>query len=664
MTVVDMLKRWLVFSKYDPDDASAVISANPLVDTYQLKQLNKNIAEILDGYDRSGTLALIYAKNHFMWMAKNSKIPLIQILADPKSLASYTEIYDIFTSGDFEDIERGYLEGLDAVFSAILDTPLIGSMDPEVESENLHNAVDNVLSELTKCKLDVYSVGGPIVPVNNFAKSIKCFRLLSECLLTLSTCLDGIYLCYISANDTVDGYFGFFIKSNGSLISVNDRIDEDYPGEHSGARNNRYIENKKYALFPYDKIMKYSGSDYKGYATKATVSAQEYPIRDLDIDMVFSVVLAMRLLINKYENALPDVADVVYTNSMLPGNCESEYYKLGETCTALMTTGDNSIAIKHKEYSVNFTSEEILTGSIADRYSRKNEELRYYESGGFAPGANQLMVDLWGQGFELSTENLHDPTKFLRRIGTASGEAAVPVEFVGRKCRMDMAAYMQARLQLAQYMRDNIYEAYQKLGKDWAPNWWAEMLNTHKDKLQEIAIEAAMAYSPENRKELNAVEAKYCRMRVVFNEEHPSYWDSNIHVPTEHYMPKRLHRNVWKWICPVTGNTANSWILMEFEDWKQMETVFGEEVPTILKGYQKRGHDAHVNANINAYDPVEQVGTPFERDQLDPRYYRNGRVSCGSFGTGSDSDFDFTVAFGFSKRGLNKLIKQYKEAHK
>lgn len=661
MTVVDMLKRWLVFSKYDPDDTSAVISANPLVDTYQLKQLNKNVSEILDGYDRSGTLALIYAKNHFMWMAKNSKIPLIQILADPKSLASYTEMYDIFTSGEFEDIERGYLESLDSVFSSILDTTLIGSMDPETESENLHNAVDNVLSELTKCKLDVYSVGGPILPVNNFAKSIKCFRLLSECLLTLSTCPDGLYLCYISANDTVDGYFGFFIKSNGSLISVNDRIDEDYPGEHSGARNNRYIENKKYALFPYDKIMKYSGSDYKGYATKATVAAPEYPIRDLDIDMVFSVVLAMRLLINKYDNVLPDMSDIVYTNSMLPGNADSEYYRLDEGCTALMTTGSNSIALNHKEYRVDFTSEQILTGSIADKYSSKNKDLRYYESGGFAPGANQLMVDLWGQGFELRSDNLHDPTKFLRRIGTASGEAAVPVEFVGRKCRMDMAAYMQARFQLAQHMRDNIYAEYQKLGPDWATKWWANMIKVHKDKLQNIAIQAAIAYSPESRKELNAIEDKYCSLRVVFNEEYPSYWDSNIRVATEHFIANRINPHVWKWTCPITGNLANCWILMEFEDWKQMESVFGQEVPTIVKGFRKRGHDSHVNSNIHAYDPVEQVGTPFEYDQLDPRYYKSGRVSCGSFGTGSDSHFNFTLAFGFSKRGLNRLIKQYQE---
>ena len=63
----------------------------------------------------------------------------------------------------------------------------------------------------------------------------------------------------------------------------------------------------------------------------------------------------------------------------------------------------------------------------------------------------------------------------------------------------------------------------------------------------------------------------------------------------------------------------------------------------IVKGWS---HDTHHSGNsiLDAVDPVSLIETPFSD--------RN----CW----GHDCDFDFRFAVGFSKRGLNKDIKEYK----
>lgn len=657
MTTADMLIKWLEFSKYDPDRKQFTMSANPLVDTYSLHKCNEQISAILNGYEPSGEIALIYAKNQFMWMVKNARMNLLTILSDPDQLAPYTNMYSMFTSASFADMESKYLLGLGHILETMFGVQMLGDQDVSTESDALYNAIDNVLDTLTKCKVDVYKCGGAIQQLKRCGANIRVFNLLSECLITLESSPDGMYMCYIAANGSMDGYFGFFIKSNGTLISIHDRIDEAYQGEHSGHRNNRYIENKKYQLFPYKEMLEFSGSDYKGYYTKAEVKSLEFPIKDLETERVFAIVLAMNMLLNKYRDQTFSMKDVVYVDSMLPQNLNASYFALPDSCKDLIVPGTTELVDFHSEYRVDFTTDDIKTGSVADRYNRNNPDALYYERGGFAVGANQLLVGLWGDGFELDTSVLLDPTKFMKRIGVASGEESVPIEFVGRKNRMDMAAYMQARSQLADKMRDNIWAAYEEAGPDYADNWWKGQMTLHHDKIIDFLIGASLS------QDWKAAE-EFAYVKIHFNETSPpGYYSNGLHILHSNIFAIETGRNSWKYRCPITGNEANTWLTFECETWKQMERLFEEEVPKLMKGYIANGHDCHCNQILDAHDPVEQVGTPWERDQRDSRYYKSGQVSCGSFGYGSDTKYYFSAAFGFSKRGYNQLVKAYKERH-
>ena len=138
---------------------------------------------------------------------------------------------------------------------------------------------------LHKCKVDLYMRGGHMQPISRFSPKIHVFSSLGECLLAFEAAPDGMYICYIRSNDSADGYFGFYIKSNGNLLSVHERIDESYPGEHSHHRNHRWVEGKEFALFPYSEVISHSTTDkdgkenvkrdYKGYATQYFISEED-----------------------------------------------------------------------------------------------------------------------------------------------------------------------------------------------------------------------------------------------------------------------------------------------------------------------------------------------------------------------------------------------------
>ena len=207
MTVIEMIQSWLEFTNYDPESTSCTISNDPLTNTYEMRRCNERIAEILNGYDKNGEVALIYAKNMFLWMMKNSKVKLWDFLDTPEMFDKYKKMYEMFTSTEFLTIERSYLISFNHLLETILGTKMIGESDSGVDSEILYNSVDNVLECLTKCKLTVHKVGGGMYKLTNVGANIRVFDLLSECLITLETVPDGVYICYITANNTVDGYF-------------------------------------------------------------------------------------------------------------------------------------------------------------------------------------------------------------------------------------------------------------------------------------------------------------------------------------------------------------------------------------------------------------------------------------------------------------------------
>ena len=212
-------------------------------------------------------------------------------------------MWDIFMSEDFSVVEKQFLDTIDSLASKIVGVKQIGERDLEKERAALFDSIVSVTEELTKCKTSLYLKGGQIQPIKNFSTSIHVFDRLAECLLALEQAPDGMYLCYITCGGTADGYFGLYIKSNGTILSLSERIDEAYPGQHRNSRNGRWSEEKKYNLFPYNFMFSFSEHDYLGYAKNHIIDDSQLAFCNLEPEAYMPIILAMVMIANKYAKA-------------------------------------------------------------------------------------------------------------------------------------------------------------------------------------------------------------------------------------------------------------------------------------------------------------------------------------------------------------------------
>ena len=271
MTTFEILERWAQYTKFDPGQTRF----NLLTSEYTLNRCNKRIQELLSNYDPSGTLAVVYAKNICRELLQEKKLTLFDALTELDKYQETKEIWEMFSSQEVRDIEDVYLNAVDKLVQQVTGTKMLGQRDTDTERDAFFASVDAVVEELHigvgGCNEELYRRGGEFKPVGKFSTHIHVFQRLADCLISLESVADGIYLCYIAEHGSAAGYFGFYLKSNGNLLSVNERVNEAFAGEHKQSRNARWTDEKKYRLFPYSFIMQFSEHDYKGYATKHTI---------------------------------------------------------------------------------------------------------------------------------------------------------------------------------------------------------------------------------------------------------------------------------------------------------------------------------------------------------------------------------------------------------
>lgn len=190
------------------------------------------------------------------------------------------------------------------------------------------------MEELPKCNEDLFLRGGEIKPITNFSTHIHVFERLSECLLALEQAADGLYVCYIeNYRGSLDGNFGFFIKSNGNILSINERINESFPGEHKGRRNGSWLDSKKASLFPYSFIVSATDpkeetpdgdvkvkTDYKGYAYNLFIDEDRLAFLNLQPEAYMPLIVAMLMLNSRYANTTTEHMRIRYVDSLLSVN--------------------------------------------------------------------------------------------------------------------------------------------------------------------------------------------------------------------------------------------------------------------------------------------------------------------------------------------------------
>lgn len=631
MTYLDILEKWAIYSEYDRDQNSF----NLLSNTYGFHKVGKLIEMLLSEYDDTGMLAVIYAKIQFENLLKATKITVWDVLSNPEVYKAEKNMYELFNTSIITDAENEFIGKLNDIYLKITKGKLIG--EDNGQRKQLLDSIERVVESINKCNVDLFMKHGEIEKIQNVSTKLHIFNTLAECLLNIEKAQDGIYFCFISAGNSADCFFAFFLKSNGTIISVNDRIDEAYIGQHGNSRNGRWTEGKIDGIFPYDYIFKYSQHDYKGYATQYEIDEDKLDLYNLGIEVFMPIVISMLLIALKYSNKDIELP-LHYLDSFLPEN------QLKIESHELMVIGDSSLVCNHNNVDLNFDNNKILSGDYAEEFEYR-EDRSYKETGTFT-NYNQIMVDLWSEGFVFDTSSVFSTNNVACLMDNES-KSYVP-EFIGTEKRMRLQVYKESRMQLANYINDKIYAAWIEFGKtDAMKEWYRTALLENKDFLHKFFYdyENTVISGEEKPTHLGWVRTDAITVYIIQGDTYPS----GVMLSSDCIINcKRKGEHEWKWLCSVNDCVCNTWFVVRPRTWKDIEYLIGKECPKILKGWLRDGHRTSGNPLLDSTDAVETVKTPFEyRNQsYDDRYYQ--------------SYYDFEFAFGFSKSGWNKIRKELK----
>lgn len=260
---------------------------------------------------------------------------------------------------------------------------------------------------------------------------------------------------------------------------------------------------------------------------------------------------------------------------------------------------------------------------------------------GFALGfdsTNQTMVELWSEGFQLNSQL--DATNELGR-------------------------YCQAREQLAAYMQDKIMREYVQYGGAQALcGWYDQAMTDRRSQLIDLGARAAAVWSGK----LAKPNCGYVAMdRFLLDPYHTVVAKANQADPsiaaTAPATFGSLHVNpaAVDHVCAITGEASVITVTFVLDYWEEMELVLGEELPKLLRGWQRFRLPIKHRSKAR-YDPVGMVGTPIEHC-VQARYL-DQRAASEAAGlnlaqeTQYLSSFNPSISIGFSEKGLQKIWKK------
>lgn len=658
MNPIEILTKWAEYIEYDPEQKQF----NLLSSEYAMHKCGKNIETLSKEYDPSGTLAVIYARNTFLDYLKQVKVSLFDVMNKPESFIETQAMWNLFGSVEVQNIEDNYLQSLDSLVKQVIGRRLIGEGNLDDIRKPFCNSVDIIVENLAKCQEDVFLKGGAIKELKFFSSHIHVFNSLAECLVALEGARDGMYLCYIRMNDTADGYFGYYLKSNGNIVSINERVNEAYAGQHKNSRNGRWSEDKQYNLFPYNFIFSFGDYDYKGYSSKHIIDDEKLSFFNLGPDAYFPILLAMAMLSQKYTGKTLD-APIKYVDSLLPININ----RLSSAETALIIPEHSLVATGHKSLTIQFNDEGVLTGEYQKKFNWQNNEDAHYTETGSYTESGQEFVDMYGQGFHYDADKLLVANPHIRQIVSKNADKQeLNAEFVGTQRRMEMEAYRNIREQLAEYIRDRMYEEYTAFGgAKGVRDWWNNTIQEQMTHIKKICVDKLLAlYAGTTPNVGDGWTSGEPEMLAAVSYERDTKWPKGYGntILNDRVLDTKWSygdRKAYKYECldMENGNICTQFFIFKPRNHEEIEAMLGAEVPKIIKGWQLDGHFGVGNSILHSTDKVSEVGTPFESRE----YQRNKRYSPPEkdrYHDDSDPRMNFAFAIGFSKRTLNRMLKE------
>lgn len=661
MTPLDVLNNFAEYADFREEKKSFSLFG----DDYHMNKVCKAIKKTTSTFDTEGRMSVLYAKQAYLEHIRDTRIRVSDIFDKPDRLAGEIKMHDMFFSETVRQIEQEYINALNAVIERVIGVPVLGERDLDKEREVVMNSLSSVVSNLFKLKEDVYVYSGrPIQPVQFIGTEIAVFDTMAECMLVINNARDGMYLCFISNHGSADGYFAIMIKSNGNLFSLNDRSDEEYIGSHGRSRNASWAEDHKDNLFPYGYILKFGKYDYKGYATEYKLDAPVHEdghisFSDLPVEAYIPAIIAMICVSASFANKALDQEKQVYSNTFLKSNLPSIVNPQDQQ-NALATIEKNELVVR--------TREELDIHFDASKFMRDDYSAEYRTTATFNSKGQEYVED-YASGFVLNQDYLrNDAISWLSRKQEAK---EIHPEFIAPKSKMRRQAYYEARIQLARYIEDAINQEVASLGGlTGILRWYQNAVSENLDTLNELVTKAycaSQSTGPEG--------AKNIHMTRYFWMNTDGEWEEDTEYSKEHHIigfdgkadlgrggivsvqlveaPQHIARTYpnprkdhsLDRLCNVNVKTCSLFFIISPFDAKAIESLIcrritsGDQVsiPKIVRHWL-RSDLYYGNSILDVIDPVEAIVTPMR----------------------AESQRFFDIEIGYSKSGMNQLVKQFK----
>lgn len=657
LDILSILNKWAEIAEYDENQTSF----NMLSHNYAFHKAGDAIKEAMK-YDGSGVIPVLYAKYSFENIMKDCKVSVLDYLKSPTLLDDYLSMWNTLECKEMKDLELNLMNKIKAIkyeeSAALIDNTLSADTSPEdadsSDIDRFRDSVEYVVEDMRKLRTKVFKkYNQPISDSSKirFVNRLFVLNTVAEALLRVEQTPsdDVLYLCYISDNNSAAGHFMFLLKSNGNIIGFTDRVDESYMGAHEHHRNGRWQENKCYHIFPYDSIVEYEGSDYKGYPKQLKVINEGLHISELSMKYIYRIAVTAMLLISRYSNSTEHFDEPLsYVHSLVALAQSLEEPTISE-CTTLTTLTDGAIldlsksvlAVMHRDLGTDlikntFTASNVKSGEFTEKFNnmRSSTWTSY----------NQLLIDAYGDGFELSTQKVLPYDTAQLTIASRDVESGVEhvSEYVADRDRFELEIYRNYRKQLAEYIQAKVDKEYEEFGGYKAVrSWYKEQLAARFDYLVTecvkyyVAIESGQMTNNPSRWHGIPVSKD-----IVVGYEVCESWTCS-RSGQDFILNPDWNRDTKKCKCPITGCNPTIWIQVQPCVVANIQKLLGEDVklPRILTGWTNcRSNGVYTgNSILNSTDPVAAIDLPL-RDTRD--------------------SFDFSFTIGLSKSGINKAMKE------
>lgn len=627
---------------------------------YDVKKCGDTISILLSQYDDTGQIACLFAYDFLVRYCQQQKVPLIDIIQKDADIQEMLRLWDGFQIIDINDTLDILNQNIARIASELKRVKVIGSCPNEDSA--LTDDVSEVINNIESLKENVWNYSGQTCKgFKKFNPYLNVRYSAAEAALEMEAApSDTIALYLITNHDTLNAYFSYFIKSDGNLIEITDRIDEAYAGQLKHSRNSRWLESKQFSIFPYCALTNYYGSDYKGYPTSVEIR-QKGPIciADLPHHQFQRIVLTMFLLSLKYKHMDLSGKEVVYSNDLL----EPNILAASDRDLPMLWTPQNSMLVTRSNIlNIVPSRDEVLSPTYGVQFDWKQNDHTNWKRATFTEGSGEPYVSLYGKDFMVGLHNDHSNLPLLpvgiSGVDNFERTDNIP-EMVGSEKKIRMQAYIDQRTELAYYIRKQMYNEFKDFGCwDGLEKWYQEILwgaqhnpssplwrYVYKkfDECEDDALKATKIFLPSDRMgSLSETLPDH-----VFVHRHPYPIPNhriinNYKDPEPDCFPKHLQyldnfseakATCFICVCPTTMN--------------QIQELFGlKEIPRFLTDWRYHGHDTIGNPLLDAYDPVAKVGTPIEDKEVALR----GEVH---------NYWNFNFAIGVNRSGLRAFKKQF-----